>query len=408
MKVLYYILFSILLFSCNSKIEEVPPFKLQSNDIIFQLENNEINAGEEVKASGKILIDIPHEVKFDLLVSHALYSEVFTCKTNNGLFQFVIPAYSNKIAGEVNLYVLFEGKLIGKDKYFIKPLEGLNKIQIFNGPKELFAEDEDASMIVAIPHDPFGNPLLPPSTVNFRSNFEGKLKEESNAEIKHLTAYKITKSKSKQGKYIIGVNSSEANAQEQELIIGANMPSSFTIELLSFYPFADSRQNIHIKTDVIKDNLGNIVADGTMINFIIKQNEELYGVYQSYTIGGIANIYIQNPNNATVWQITGGLYDNIISNEITLNFSKNINDFKLHWNHDKKILNVGPVIGDLGQFVPDGSEVRISSINHGLEDFVYLENGIINYKLNFEWIAKDPKQLEVLIGGLQKMISIEE
>ena len=402
MRYILYISLIILLLACHS---DAPILKVEDPLIegSITLKSDVISAGEKLLLTG-LISEGKKATQLDLIVRHALYIRSYPC---TGDFELEIPGEHNQLAGEVMVELTYRGKEIDRKKYFIQPQGAIDKMQNFNGPKDLFADDNDASMNVSIPHDKYDNPLLPPSTVNYQASFEGQIQNAVERPVENLIAYQITPSKIKKGKYLIGSSSSDGFSQEQELIIGAAMPDKFTIELLSFHPFADSRQFIHLKTSVLQDKAQNIVADGTLINFNIKENESLVGSYQAFTIGGIANVYIENPSNAISWSIQASLHDGILSNIIPLSFSKNVNDFEASYNRNNSSIEIGPVVGILGQYAPDGTEVKVSCRNKGLEDYIYLEAGVCSYKLPFDWIQKRPRQIELLIGGHQKIVKLD-
>lgn len=407
MKYCYYILLIVCLCSCQEASEQIIA-KLESNTIgNYEFIPSKINAGEAISIKGNIENINSSTDEITLHVKHALYTKSYSTKITNGSFEIEIPSVDNQTAGIVNTSLVYQEEIIGEEKYFIKPLDAINKMQSFNGPKDLFAGDDDASMNVSIPHDEYDNPLLPPANVNFSKSFEGQIQSEEQKTIEHLVAYQITNSKQTKGKYLIGSKSSDGFSQEQELIIGAAMPQQFNIELISFHPFADARQFIAFKTTILKDQYDNIIADGTLINFVIEEDGFIVGVYQAFTIGGVAVVYIENPSKELSWTVYASLHDQIRSNKVLLSFSKNVNDFDLSWDAEKQTLSIGPVIGILGQLVPDGTEVYISNTEKGLKDYVYLEEGKYNYQLSFDWKQIKPDQLTVLIGGHEKIIQLD-
>ena len=405
MRYFIYISFFILLCSCKEQ-SPVPSADPQVVEAIFEFDQSTVYAGEKINIEGEILSD-QKNIKLDLLVQHALFSHTYSITASENKFEFEIPASQNQLAGEVLVQLAYQGVVVQQKKYFIRSLEAINKMQNFNGPKDLFADGKDASMNVSIPHDKYENPLMPPAAVNYQASYEGQIQRSEQRPVENLIAYQITPTKLKTGKYLLGSSSSDGFSQEQELIIGAGMPSKFTIELMSFHPFADSRQYSHLKSEVILDKEKNMVADGTLVNFTIKENDRLVGVYQAFTIGGIANVYIENPSEAISWNIQASVHDDIVSNSIALNFSKNVNDFEATWNRKEKSIEIGPVIGVLGQYVPDGTEVKVSNKEYNLEDYIYLEAGVCKYKIAFDWLQKEPSQIELLIGGHEKIIQLD-
>jgi len=409
MKNLITILFTIVLCaSCQQKIDNE---KVITENVLatgqIQAIPHAINAGSEYNIEGSINTSISDLSKMQLLLHHNLYSKAYPLKVTDRKFNIQIPGTDNELAGEVICRLIYQDQVLDTERFFITSLEAIDKIQNYNGPKNLFANDDDGSMNVSIPHDQYHNPLLPPSKVNYQSSYNGQLIKSEQKEINHLVAYQINPSKKREGKYLIGSSINAGFSQEQELIIGPVMPHNFSIEMVSHHPYADARQYMHFKTSVLKDRWDNIAADGTLIHFTILEEGDMIGTYQAITISGIANVYIENPSRATEWEIIAGFHDDLYSNAIKVEFSKNVNDFPLKWNGEVNRLLIGPVVGSLGQLVPNGTEVNISMNVGEKEDFAFLEDGMVNYKLGFDWLQVKPKELKVLIGGHLKTINIE-
>lgn len=394
----------LLFCSCKQEVKNAESISI-AGEFVFM--NGDTKAGDPISLSGNINTSDVLEAELQLVVQNALNTIVYPIRIDEGKFSLNIGGDKNQLIGENIFRLVYQDQILHEAKLFTYPQKAIDKTQNFNGPKSLFANDDDGSMNVTIAHDKFNNPLLPPSTINYQSSYNGKIEDSSMAPIENLVAYKINNSKKKAGKYLIGSSINEGYSQEQELIIGPAMPTKFSIQLVNYHPYADSRQVMHFKTSVLKDQWSNIVADGTLLLFTVMEQGSLVGVFQTFTIGGIANVYIENPSKESNWSISAGFHDQLISNQINVSFSRNVNDFSMSFDKKHKELTIGPVIGILGQLVPDGTEVVISNSEYDLEDYIFLEDGKTNYKMNFEWQQLKPTELEVLIGGITKKIKID-
>jgi len=117
--------------------------------------------------------------------------------------------------------------------------------------------------------------------------------------------------------------------------------------------------------------------------------------YQSFTVNGIANVYIENPLNEDKWEVFARINRGPISNKLKLAFQRNIKD-------------IGPVFGVLGQLAPDGTEVRIGIEGNNHYAFSNLKDGKLTYQIPFQWEITTNTSIEVSIGGQEQKIMIGE
>lgn len=369
---------------------------------------------EFITAGQKIIIHADLKTKeyndqiFSLHLNNTLGTKSYQATAIDGKIAFEIPGTDNHLACKTWVKLIYGEHLILRDHFNILPQNASDKIDSYNGPKTLFAQDKDGSMNVVIPHDKFGNPLIPKTLVQYSSNFEGNGKKIKNVAVDHLVAYDITPSRKEEGKYLVGANAFESYTREQEIIIEATMPSRINLKLIKHYPYSDSRQFVHIKSDVIRDQFGNVVTDGTLINFVVFSNGELLSKYHSFTIGGSASVFIENPSSEQSWNVLASLYGSVISNEIAISFKRNVQDFELSFDKEKNLILIGPTFGDLKQLVPDGTEVIIELPNQKLKNYVFLENGKTKFEIPFSWDLNREKSIEVTIGGLLKTIVLND
>lgn len=408
MKVYYYI--SLLLFFIGCKSEKaIDEFSTQQVDIsaTLQITPEFIKAGENILIEAQLSSTEFKNDWFQLHLNSTIGTRVYKAQSKQGKLTFKIPAAENELACKVWLKLVYKDQLISRDYFNILPQVASDKIVSYNGPKTLFAQDDDGSMNVSIPHDEFENPLIPRSIVNYSSSFNGQAKQSSKAFVNHLIAYKITQSRTQKGKFLIGTSAYEGYSREQELIIEPVMPHDLKIEVIKFYPFADSRQFVHLRSKVIKDKLNNIVTDGTIVNFVIYEKSELVASYQAFTISGVANVFIENPTTKRSWQVFASLYGSAVSNPINLNFDKNVKTFKVIQEANTNHIIIGPVFGNLGQMVPDGTPVTITLLDQKYTDLQYIESGKLNYAFPFDWTVSYPAKVQINIGGQKQNIIIE-
>jgi len=345
---------------------------------------------------------------FSLIVHSALGSNVFFTNSNGQELRFAIPASHTHLAGRRSIDLLYKTQSIGKGQLNIHPKKAINKVDSYTGPKTLFVDDNDGAMIVSIPHDEYGNTLDDDSKVSYTSTFNNKNSTTETQDIDHLITYKKTSAGKEKGKHLVGTQSEQAYSSEQEIIIESIMPARFTIEVVSHFPVADGRQFVHIKTKPIKDKYGNLVSDGTTVNFVVRSKDGLHNLYQSFAVSGIANVYIENPSLATQWEVLASLYGSVESNIVVLDFKKYVNDFTVHRTATPSTYQLGPVFGNLEQLVPDGTPVTVNAKNKVFSKTIFLEKGEATFKIPFHWNLTKSDSLEFIIGGISKSIAVYE
>ena len=145
-------------------------------------------------------------------------------------------------------------------------------MESFHGPKSLFINDDNESMLVVIPRDEFDNPS--PSSIDFKSIKEGKLQYEKVSHTSNLVSYTTFPSPQKKTKQILSASRGQTSIREQQLIAKSGIPKEIEIKLIEHFPFADGRQYFQLSSNPIVDDNGELVEDGTLINYLAKDKKD--------------------------------------------------------------------------------------------------------------------------------------
>lgn len=307
-------------------------------------------------------------------------------------------------SGAYLVSVFSDGLLLGETSFYLEPNIPKGKIETYFGPKSLFASDEDQSMIINIPRDEFGNPAL--SKVKYSKLVDQKITKLPEKNNNNLISYETLQSLEQKGKQLILASSGESSIREQELIIKSGVPNQIEIELIDYHPFADSRNNIHLVTKPVVDAHGDIVEDGTLINFtyLDAKTKKTIAQYASFTINGVATVYMSNPKTASKLKVFAHQYNSARSNELFLEFDSYIYDFELQQKGD--IVLAKQVKAKLGQLVSDGT-VGIAVIKSTQEIFeAESEEGDFIFKIDPSYFKTKQDSVVVTIGGISKSIFV--
>lgn len=281
-------------------------------------------------------------------------------------------------AGEVELILIAESKVLDRHKFTVHPQRGVHLIESYMGPKTILVGGKEKAMLTNVTTDKYGNPVKDGTAIDYSLRFPSgeviNFDERSN----HLVSFIQFRSKYKTGKIIIGASGDRASIREQEVRIIPGSPASIRLELVEWFPYADSRQMVWLRTGVIRDQLKNVVADGTTIKFYVEDNEGGLSEYKSFTVGGIANVYIENPTIESSWEVYATAYEKVRSNSITLDFKTNIESVRYAYNKNSHTIKVGPIISGLGQHVNDGTQISLV-VSDGTEDTKYQDQAVDGY-----------------------------
>ncbi|AWV99105.1 hypothetical protein [Arcticibacterium luteifluviistationis] len=306
-----------------------------------------------------------HEVEFDASECHLLLTTswgnyISEPTLENEKWRFVLEDSLTQTAGIYILDLACKGKLMKSKKMYV--ISGLpaEPLEAFIGSKSIEADNGvHWAMISAIPADTFNNLTADKTPVNFSLYRPDETFSSFEKEAKHGVAYHKIYSKSKVGKTIIGVTAGAATAKEKELSEMPGFPVNFKIYSERVYSYADKRQNFRLKTSVIKDRYGNIVADGTLLNIDVTDSDQSKRILTSYTMDGVAELDIQNPPLAGKISVNASIYGDAKSNSIELSFKKYLKKLPVRFSAEQKAVIVGPLIGPLKQYMSDGAEIEM-------------------------------------------------
>ena len=393
------ILFAVLLLSCGDKEPIKTTNQFGSAEILFDKEN--IKAGDKINIIDVKTDGIVDGEELNLLVSNKWGVKVLTSQLKNDKASFDLLELNFQERGEIEFILTTEQKVLDRHKLEILPLSGDSLIESFLGPKTIFVGGEEKTMLTNVTTDKYGNPILDGSKVNYSIRFPGEKSYTREVEADHLVSFIQLKSKEEIGKIIIGANCDKGSIREQEIRVIPGYPTKFRVEVVEWFPYADSRQTVWIRTDVIRDSFGNVIADGTMVSFMVKANSKIINEYKSFTVGGIANVYLENPPTETSWEVFAQSDNENRSNSIKLDFESNIESIAFDYDRRKHSVFVGPITSKLGQFVNDGTEVSLI-ISKG-ESEILLENealdGFCEFKLRGNKFVQGTYALALEVGG---------
>ena len=325
---------------------------------------------------------------------------IYTAKIVNGKASLVFPSQATQTSGLVHIKALC-GAATASAEMTLTPGAPANPLTPLIGPHAVIADGDHWSMVVVIPNDAFGNPVADNTPVVLRSlHADGQLEEEI-IHTQRLMTWKRVYSGTKAGKTTIAAQSGNAYGSEATLLEMAGFPAPFDVAADPPTLPADGRQQLNLRTTLLKDKFENILPDGTLVTFIVEASDGSRQYIPAYTVDGICEAPLQASAAPQTYTVRGTLYG-VESAPLLIHFADGpaVGNFPLsaHINLSKQavILTGGPILGALKQYAPDGTKVnfRITAPDSVLTYAVgIVDRGFVTVEL----------RLAVLIAGTYKV-----
>ena len=299
-----------------------------------------------------------------LLLKNA-YGQTIISADPDQLHLFLVPEFISEKSGVLEWRLLQEGTS-RSGEIMITSEEKPVTIENYFGPRSIQAGYDDFSMLVSIPTDVLDNPLNDGTKVEIAEYFQGVFKKDS-IPMQHMFAWKNIYTKPKAGN--ITVTASSIGLQSKEMIsqVYPSTAQDFTLSSSREHEFADGNQVLDIVTSQILDAYGNVVSDGTSVEFIIEDTEGVKLKSSATTISGVATAKVLHPEQPEDWRLSANVTGIAISDTISLSFSSVLKDFRIKQNQEENIIEVGPLESFMGQLVADGATVRLQILNKNSE-----------------------------------------
>ncbi|MBJ2175418.1 hypothetical protein JBL43_14285 [Aureibaculum sp. A20] len=298
-----------------------------------------------------------NEEKPRLYVSNSYGSTVIKSETDSEILNFNIPELISNKTGIVNWKLLGNQSLSGK--FYIHPKQKTETLEIYLGPPSIAAGGSDYSMFVVIPTDIYDNPLADSTKVTVKHQF---LENENDDTIimKNRIAYTNIYSESKTGRILVSSECLGLNSKENTINVMPGIPTNFSISSERNHDYSDGNQITTFSTSIIKDTYGNIVSDGTFVNFFITNTSKNILKTSGTTLNGIAFAKMIHPDHEENWTVKAIIEGMAESDVIELSYKSIISDFQVTFAEDNRTITVGPLKSFMDQMIPDGLEVLLS------------------------------------------------
>ena len=277
-------------------------------------------------------------------------------------------------------------------------------LESYLGPPSIQAGNRDYSMLVVVPTDMFDNPLPKNTSVKINEQFLETI-STSEEKTNNFIAWKNIYAKEKSGDILVSATCSGTNSKEFTAVIYPSNATNFTINFKRNHSFADGNQLTQLITSTIKDEFGNTISDGTMVDFIIENEKNQLLKTNATTINGIAYAKILHPDYSTTWKVKAYISGLAESNSLNIYYKPVLSNFNVNFSKNNRKITVGPLQSFMNQLIPDGALVKlhIYEAEKLVETKTETSNkGYAIFKLSSEFYTEDNYKFIIETLGISK------
>ncbi len=392
MAILGLLLLSSFSFMSTDDLEEKRTLMLLTTDISYE-------AGSQID----LQFSSSTETTPPLYCSNSYGSTIIIPTLENNVLHYKIPSHLSYKSGLVNWTLVDkDASLLGQ--FQITSKQHVAHLETYIGPPNIGAGGTDYTMLVVIPTDTLDNPLKNNTLVQVQHQF---LSNEKSEQIwtKHCIAYKNIYSEQSKGRILIASECLNVHSKEYSVEVMAGLPTNFSISANRNHHYADGNQITTFKTSVLKDKLGNIVSDGTYVEFYITTGNGNILMTFGSTIQGVATAKMLHPDHGAEWIIKAFIDGIAESNTVTLNYMKAIKDFEVAFSENNRSITIGPLQSFMKQMIPEGLQVKLLIYqDHQLIKTIIKNSnlGYSNFNLNLDSFTNGSYELKIKVAGLEK------
>ncbi len=319
--------------------------------------------------------------------------------------RFIVPEFMAKKKGVVSYTLLGEsGSLYDGEIRIIPNTKTKIHLESYIGPPSIIAGGEDYTMQIVIPKDSFDNPLRDSTAVLIGHQFLD-IEKESIVQSKDMIGWTNIFSYDQSGRILLFSKVGETVSKEFSVEVFPSLPENFEIKSNRKHVYADGNQITEFITSIIKDKYGNVLSNGSLVKFIIKNEKGLLLHTQGSTVNGQAVGKILHPDHKDTWQIKAYIPGMAESNTLTIAYTQVLDDFEVKFDHDNRKITIGPLVSFMEQLIPDGTIVKMDLFkdNQKIDTKVKTSShGVVRFLLQEGFYASGNYDIQIKALGIQK------
>jgi hypothetical protein len=279
-----------------------------------------------------------------------------------GSARFLIPGDDTHQSGTVALTAT-AGAARGDTQLTFEPGTPVEPITPLVGARSIIADTRHWSMSVVVPFDRFGNPVAEGTPVELRALHPDDQLELQHTQVRNLLAWARFFSRTRAGRTTVAATADGKHGPDTTFSEVPGWPAPFTLSASPANLPADGRQFVTLHTDVIRDEYGNAMLDGTLVTFVVETPDGEPRFIPAYTIDGVAKAQLQAPGVPGRLTMRAEVYD-AESRPLQISFAAGpaVDSFAVAARVDATKQSIelvaGPMLGPQQQFIPDGTSVQ--------------------------------------------------
>lgn len=315
--IIYCLLLAIV--SCKDTTHEATDLTVDLPSVTKIQAPKTITAGTTlyIRFESNDMIDSP----LTLLLKNSWTTTHISAKKEDSVYVFIVPSFISAKAGTLSYTLLYKNKTVLNDVVTILPNTATKSIETYFGPQFLVAGKKDFAHLVSIPTDAYDNPNYNEFTTYL---LDQNTEYTMNVSPSKLIHWQTIFSKPKVGK-LYSINRTDTITSKQHVATIIPAPAEdFSISENHNHLFADGKELITLQTSEIKDEFQNIIANGSLVTFIIKNGKSILKA-NATTINGVATTRFLHPDKPTTYTISAIIAGIANSNEIAIKFEEKPN-----------------------------------------------------------------------------------
>lgn len=287
----------------------------------------------------------------------------------NGRAHFAFPIIHTRFAGTVELRASV-GQVESSAALRIVPGPGVDPVLPLVGPRSIVTGGDHWTMVVTTPRDAFDNPVAEQTQVTFRvqhpvapDQAPATGLETVETYTQHLLAWARIYSGNYAGTMLIAANADFGHSPERTVMETPGLPVPFQLYSDKRSVPADGRQLVHLTSSQITDRFGNVLLDGVNVTLLAVIPGQDRRSLPATTLDGRIYTTIQapsQPGTMTVQAWIAGVASAPLLIEFTPGPAVQPILVVTQKSATGMTLSAGPLVGQLGQFVPDGTTVTFT------------------------------------------------
>jgi len=383
------------------------------NEIASNIPNMQLITKKQTYVVGEEIVlrySITGDNRPILWVKNAYGTTIIQGRKVNKEIEYILPPNYSTRSGKCYWSLVCNKTELTTGTISIKPESNKPKvIETYIGPPSIIAGGTDYTMLVNVPTDKYDNPLVDNTPVLIKHQFGNSITETA-MKLKNFIGWKHIYSPTASGRILVSASCNTIDSKELTTIVHPANASDFKIDFKRGHKYADGNQVIQFITAIIYDKFNNVISDGTLVNFSIKNTKGVKLQAIGTTVNGVARAKMLHPSEKETWEIVAYITGAAESNKLLVNFEPAVENYKVTFSNDFRMITVGPIKSFMNQLIPDGITINCAIYD---EDNRWIETknttsrkGLGIFYLDADFYKKGSYQIKINSMGLLKETNI--